>query len=546
MMSFVAVAVPAVASTTPAVASTNPLPSLATDFYTGALRSDQRSTGPSYDVKDGLCCPVHSLTAFTKCSVQTQQMGSDTYEQGSKDRTRMDSGQGSIVTWYGDIMKQMVLSPSNNGTHKYDCVQMCPINGTFHSTVAIGDQPDPPYSFTKPRHLARPGEFRQPSIVGGQSKVLDRWRWEQKISIVPMAFVTAYVDSSSTPAQIFGIAKKDVALTGWENVSFVGFTPEHAANSSLDQYFDIDPRSIAKCPKAPSGCFPGVGYAPARLTTEDTLGVSTHVARAVREAGHAADDPTPNPKPDPPLPNVTFAADYTATIEQYTISNQNGYTLANGDLCCSYGGAGAPPICAAAIAKTVGVRYFDVTNQRYRYEAADNIPGAAEVADYKSHKHMIVGFRNGTNITECKTYCPIDAHEVLKPHFFGFGNKVVDEGHTTWQAHPAEHYHWVEKADPLPIKLQTVDFYADITKPHAAVPLFKHTAIDPFGIQPIGFFNLTWDHFKAGPPDATKFDIAGADTCKKEPNCGAPPMQDARLAMGMHHTFARYARGGEW
>lgn len=252
-----------------------------------------------------------------------------------------------------------------------------------------------------------------------------------------------------------------------------------------------------------------------------------------------------DPKSDPPLPNITFVADWTATIDSLTLTNQNGVEQSNGDLCCSYGAAGSPPICAVNAAKTSGVRYFDVTNQRYRFENPKDPPGAAVVVDYKAHLHMIVGYKNGTTETECKSACPVNPRDVLKPHFFGFHNRVVDKGPVTWHGIPARHYHWVEKADPLPIPLETIDLYADVSDPHNAKPLVQKKALTPFGMKSVGYFNTTWADFKPGPPDPTKFDIKGVATCPKAPNCGKPPMQDERLALGMLHTYAMYAEGRE-
>ena len=65
-------------------------PPLPTNFYTGVFHSDTKVAGPTYDVQDGVCCPVDDLAEFKVCSASTQQHGSDTYEQGTKQRTRSD------------------------------------------------------------------------------------------------------------------------------------------------------------------------------------------------------------------------------------------------------------------------------------------------------------------------------------------------------------------------------------------------------------------------------------------------------------------------
>ena len=533
-----------------AVLATAP-PPLNSNFYTGALATDSKVSGPHFDVQDGVCCPVHSLADYKPCNVQTQQHGGDTYEQGTKQRTRTDSAEGSVVTWFGSVMKQMFVVTSSGTKHKYDCAAMCPLaaNSTWHPTVMIGgvrDGDSDPFSFTKPRHLASPGVFRQPAAVGGVSKRLDRWEWIEKVSIIPMAFITAYVSHETTPARIFGIAKRLIPFQAWENISFVGFQPEASLNKSLDEYFDIDPETIAKCPRIKSGCLTPPSPPPPPLEAE--VSFSSLLVRAVRDGSSsvvAAPEESKDRKPDPPLPNVTFEPDWTATIEELTIIDQGGTAQANGDLCCSYGAVGAPPACAVSVAKTSGVRYFDVTNQRFRFEAANNTPGAAIVVDYKAHRHMVVAYKNGTTVIECKQYCPVSPHDVLKPHFFGFHNEVSDEGPAMWHGIQAQHYHWVEKASPLPIALATYDFYADISDPTHAKPLGQKKALTPFGSPSVGFFNTTWTDFKAGAPDPTLFVVTGIATCPKSPDCGKGPKQDERLKLGLYHTYRAYAEGSE-
>lgn len=514
-------------------------PQLAIDFYTGAMQTDSKWDGPAYDIKDGMCCPIGSaLQIGTKCSVQTQARGSDTYEQGSKNRTRT----GTVVTWFDEVMKQMQIQPSAGTKHKYDCVAQCPINGTFHSTVSLGDEDAPPLSYTKPRHLSTPGTFTRPTSAGGQSKQCDLWRWEEKISVLPMGFVTAYVDTTLTPPQIFGIAKALTPFHAWENVSFPGFTPASQLNASLDDYFDIDPDSIANCPRAEQ-CFSSSSSSSVHDEKGGALSkMGAHVADAMKAAPSVID--TKVSPPPPALPNVTFVTQYTTTIAHCTVANQGAAAAANGDLCCSYGAYGAAPVCAASVIKTSGVRYYDIPNQRYRWEQAGNHPGNGVVSDYKAHKRMFVALQNGTkDVQVCTMYCPIDPRDSLKPDFFGFGNKVEDLGPATWQGKPAEHYHWVEMADPLPIPVDTIDFYADISKPSAAVPLFKQTSITPFGMPSEGYFNETYLDFKPGAPDPKKFDIANEASCKKAPttDCKTAELQAERLALGQYHTFMYYA-----
>ena len=87
--------------------------------------------------------------------------------------------------------------------------------------------------------------------------------------------------------------------------------------------------------------------------------------------------------------------------------------------------------------------------------------------------------------------------------------------------------------------MQTTDLFVDQSDPTSAVPIFSHTVLTPFGEAPIGFSNQTWSNVKKGPPDASKFDISGADTCPEgSPQaCGAPPMQLHRFMSRQYKTF---------
>ena len=48
--------------------------------------------------------------------MQYINQGSDHREQGSMNRTREDSPQGVIVTWYGSVRKQMALALAAGGS----------------------------------------------------------------------------------------------------------------------------------------------------------------------------------------------------------------------------------------------------------------------------------------------------------------------------------------------------------------------------------------------------------------------------------------------
>lgn len=100
-------------------------PTFAKDFYVG-LQTNLGINQGGYTASDGdQCC---SATKAAGCKVQYINEGSDHREQGTKNRTREDSPQGVIVTWYGPVKKQMALAPGSaaNSSHAYVCAQYCP------------------------------------------------------------------------------------------------------------------------------------------------------------------------------------------------------------------------------------------------------------------------------------------------------------------------------------------------------------------------------------------------------------------------------------
>jgi hypothetical protein len=156
------------------------------------------------------------------------------------------------------------------------------------------------------------------------------------------------------------------------------------------------------------------------------------------------------------------------------------------------------------------------------------------------HKLMVVGVKNGSTSESCFEYCPIDPRDTLKFHPFGYDDTIKDLGPATWNGTSAEHYHWKDKAGKF-ITLSTVDLYADISDPTAAIPLFKSTAMTPLDMKPLSRSNLTYSNFKPGSPDPSKFDIKDVATCKLSAQCQSPTWQQQRLALGMYHTFANFA-----
>ena len=237
-----------------ASSAAQPPPTFAPNFYTGALETGTMDRGTNAYMGDQrICCPMDpAKREGHACDVQTMNLGSDGYEQGSKQRTRVDSAQGAIVTWYGKVMKQMAIAPTDPGKskHKYACAAYCPINGTFSPSISIGEKSDPPYSFSTPK-LRGSALVTQPDSVGGKSAMCQRWAYTQKISVMPVAWCDMYADTKTTPPTPFVSSKLITRLfagpNSWQNVSFAGYTP---SPPGLDDWFDIDPASIQACPKA--------------------------------------------------------------------------------------------------------------------------------------------------------------------------------------------------------------------------------------------------------------------------------------------------------
>jgi hypothetical protein len=526
-------------------------PKFASDFYVGTLNTATKLAGPTYDVKDGVCCPIDVTNE--DCSATTLKLGSDSYEQGSKNRTRTDSPQGNIVSDYNS-MKQMVIVPSNTSAHKWMCVQWQPLNFStipgkpvkFASVMSVGDQPDPPFDFTKPKPHGQ-GTFTQPAAVGGATKTCDEWKWMEKVAVIPMAFITGYVDSSSSTPSLFARTKRLLPVKGFENDSYVGFKP----GAVDDSYFDIDPESIAKCPEEFANAesaeeaklYSGPLRSALRFGHLRPAGATRReLDRRFAEAVRRSDEQAPAATSAAALaknPNVSFIGEFTTTEEQLSVLNQYGSVEASGDLCCSYGSVGGAPQCQIGVVRTGGVRWMDVENQRTRYDAAGSAEGAGQVMDFKLHKQLFVGRQNGSSADVCMGYCPIDKRDVLTAETYWTADDVVhDMGSVMWHGQKAQRYHWVDKAGPVP--LTTNDLYVDLSNPAAAIPLQRVTALTPLGAKPIETQNLTYSSFQAGPPDASKFDIQGVDTCPLSKNCATPPAQRARLALHLYHTYANY------
>merc|ERR1711871_264230 len=226
---------------------------------------------------------------------------------------------------------------------------------------------------------------------------------------------------------------------------------------------------------------------------------------------------------------ASWPADWTATETANMVINQGGQPSQDGsEICCR---SDFSSQCQVQIQYQSGVRYYDHTNQRSRFE--DPINGI-EVDDYKAHKAMLV-VNNGTHEV-CQKYCPIDPRDTLdagKTHFLD--DNATDLGKATYHNQTAEHWQWKEKILKV-VTMQTTDFYAS-TSGANVVPLGRVDKLTPFGGPQIGQGEATWSSFKVGTPPADKFDIQGMDTCPQDPQCGHQSRQLNRLALGQTRTF---------
>ena len=88
----------------------------------------------------------------------------------------------------------------------------------------------------------------------------------------------------------------------------------------------------------------------------------------------------------------------------------------------------------------------------------------------------------------------MDRYKYVKRAYHGTRDLPLEERRSHYHAKKiqpgTERYHWVEHADPLPIALQTIDFYANVSDPRAAtllvLPLLAATAVASFACGLLG------------------------------------------------------------
>jgi len=504
-------------------------PTFAKDFYTGLQQAVAIAQG-GYDIPDGSCC---SATKSAQCKVQFISEGSDVREQGSMNRTRNDSPQGTIVTWYGSVKKEMALAPGSaaNSSHAFVCAQYCPTQGGFESSVMVGDG--------QKGFLDKPKYKGKKSVTqggpAGQTKDCDEWAWTETIfGIIPMEHSQFYVDSSGASPLPFYQSQQltpfgSKTALGDINMSYLGYSPQ-----DVSSYFDIDPASISTCQQS-DNC--NQNQQSSTLRHQQAFGKSMRdlaleaVASSEGVAALAALKAAP---PPPPPPSLDFGSDYTTTEDSILLINQGGIVQPSGDVCCV---AATPGQCQIQLAHQSGTKYNDLTNQRSRFE--DGVAGQTIVDDYVKHKSMLINVTAG--VETCQEFCPIDPDDnMTKFDPFDPFDVTKDLGPTTWEGKTVEHYQWKDKIFKI-VTMEIDDLYVD-TSGAKAVPVFLHQTLTPFGQAPIGGQNVTWTNWKVGTPPADKFKIAGVDVCPRSNNCGDQSQQAHRLRSGQLHTFARYEK----
>jgi hypothetical protein len=513
-------------------------PTFAADFYSGT-QSDLAINQGGYNKGKGIACC--SLSAES-CKVQTESTGGDLYEQGTMNRSRSDSPVGGlVVTWGHPVYKKISLAPGStaNSSHAYVCAQFCPNKVEFASTVRVGD--GKAGLFDKPKYKGNVPAVKQDGPAG-QVAACDLWQWTETIlGLIPVEKYDYYVNvedpSNPLPWYQQQVIEPLGTPIGGANESFLGFTP-----GDQSDMFDIDPDSITKCPESKSCAgqppTPGPPRASRRSTPfERMLSRNTfrpsYYATAEKQAAAAeatvAAAATPAAAPNQQLQLPTFAKDWTTDMSGLLLVAQGTVAPSPADpsgVCCD----ASSSQCQVQVSASKGTTYYDVTNNRTRSD--DLVAGTVTVDLYTEQKTLSVNATTGA----CISYCPLMG-EVLEG--FAIDPSAKDIGPSTVGGVAVEGWEFSEFVFKV-IKMQTTDMYVDqTTDPASAVPVFSHTVLTPLGKAPIGYSNQTWSNVKKGPPDATKFAIAGADTCPQgsPQDCGSAPLQLHRAMNRQYKTF---------
>jgi hypothetical protein len=504
-------------------------PTFAPDFYSGT-QTDLAINQGGYDKGKGIsCCSVDAPS----CKVQTQSTGGDLYEQGSMNRTREDSPQGGmVVTWGAPVYKQIFLAPgsSANSSHAFVCAQYCDHKNDFLSSVAIGDGKKG--LFDTPKDIGPAPQVKQDG-PGGETADCEHWRWTETIlKLIPMQKTDFYVNTENASNPLPWYSQQVIEplgkAIGGLNESFLQFTP-----GDMSAQFDIDMDSVAAC-KLGQSCngqppTPGPPALRRLLAREQFKPSMLELAKLqAAEAPDQVDAAAAVSLEDSP----TFIKDFTYEETGQMIINQGGLPEdAQGGVCCD----ASSPQCQVQVSGLDGTRYWDVTNNRTRLD--DHLQGVTLVDDYNTQKTLNVNYTTG----ECMYTCPLE-EETLEG--FSIDPAAKDIGASTIGNLTVEGYEYSDVILKV-IKMQTTDMYVDqTTDPTAAVPVFSHTVLTPFGRTPaIGSQNQTFSNLVRGTPDPSKFDIKGADTCPDgAEQCQQQTLQLHRLMSRNYHTFWKYVK----
>ena len=491
-------------------------PTFAPDFVSSVQSNVMVASGVVEKLgSGGACCAADS----PGCQLQGMFSLDKLEEQGSKDRRRLKTmcsdGPCILASLYGDVMKQMKLAPgsSSNSTHQFVCSEYCPLSGKFTSEVQIGGIDN---QSSAVKYLGKVRVEQQ--VVGGKTETCDHYQWSEVLfHVIPIQTTDFFVDAGTkAPVPFFSTLSvlKGVAGVAF-NSSYLDFTPA----SNLDGQFDIDPRSFASCPLSP-GCSGGDGTPLAR----HRFGKPGIVQRGTAPAPAS----TSLPK---------FSKDYTAHEETLMLSNQ-GATNIGTSVCCLPTTSSVNGECLVSRSAKRGMHYYDVTNQRERFE--DAVSGITMVTLYGNvSKDMLINVTGG--VETCQEYCPLLPGEGIDA--FAIDPNATDMGETTIDGKQTERFQWDNYAK-IPItgklvKMQTVEFYANLDSDRP-VPVFSNTKFTPYGGPQTGSLNTTYTTYSAGTPPAKLFSISGVDNCPQAKNCQIEMWQSHRLATRRYIAFYQH------
>jgi hypothetical protein len=471
-----------------------------------------------------ICC----APTAPQCKVQTVNLNGVTYNDGVNERTRHDSMEGITVNWYGNVMKELALQPLGTGKG-FQCVAACPLLGNYSNPLYI-----------KPN-------AKDKGAVSINGVKAEEWVfYDTLLKVVRMDEKDFFVDMSGGKAAPVAIIEKltpfDVPIIhptkelGESATNYSAFS-----TAALDpSVFDITNCNAQKCdcPPPQQGCnqdsksdFATQVFKRAGFKQPETLYEKLKFYHKLRKA--SAEDS------NEVSTNGTWAKDWSAVEAAISVIDQGAQHEANGEFCC-HPSTGVQ--CQVQLSSGGGTRYMDFTNQRTRLE--DN-SGEIGVDDFKTRKSMEV-VNNGTHDV-CKSYCPIDPEDTLDGGAAFFldenpGHDFKDLGTTTFEGKTVHEWQWEELLFKI-VEMSRTNFYAIKNSEGMYIPLAQTEMLVPSNTgPPLGRSNMTWSAFTPGPQPASKFDIAGADTCPESKNCEAPPLQLRRLRNKQYHTWARYQR----